>query len=126
MNCFTDLPRETMIGTTVALLVTLAFARVSTYPTSPIITGGIRNTNVNIPEVRNALNFAVGKLNEESVYMSEVVKVITATIQVCPQTSFSPRIRHNFLFCFVVRKVCFNEVPFVSGSICRMMICLFP
>lgn len=69
-----------MIWTTAVLLVTLALAKVSTYPT---IAGGITNTSVNIPAVRDALNFAVGKFNEESPYMSEVIEVITATSQVC-------------------------------------------
>lgn len=47
-------------------------------------------TDVNIPAVRDALNFAVGKLNEQSDFMSGVVKVIKATRQVCLQPySFS-------------------------------------
>ncbi|XP_062376434.1 cystatin-like [Sardina pilchardus] len=67
-----------MIWTTAALLVSLAFARVSTYP------GEITDTDVDIPEVKAALNFAVGKFNNQNndVYIYKVEKVIKATSQV--------------------------------------------
>ncbi|XP_076142572.1 cystatin-like [Alosa pseudoharengus] len=68
-----------MFWTTAALVVILAFARVSTYP----LVGGIMHTDPNIPQVKDALKFAVDEFNKQNVvYNSEVVKVITATSQV--------------------------------------------
>ncbi|XP_062375872.1 cystatin-like [Sardina pilchardus] len=63
--------------TAVLLVVILAFARGSFIP------GGINPTDVNNPEMKAALNFAVSEVNKQNVvYNSKVVKVISATSQV--------------------------------------------
>ncbi|XP_062375103.1 cystatin-like isoform X2 [Sardina pilchardus] len=68
-----------MFWTTAALLVTLAVAGVSTSHKS----GEITDIDVNSPEVKDALNFAVDEFNRQNdVYIYKVVKVIKATSQV--------------------------------------------
>ncbi|XP_076141600.1 cystatin-like isoform X2 [Alosa pseudoharengus] len=75
-----------MFWTTATLLVTLAFARVST----STMAGAITDTDVNIPEVKDALNFAVDEFNTQSndVYIYKVVQVIKATSQVVSGTMY--------------------------------------
>lgn len=117
-----------MIWTTAALLVTLAFARVSTYPhisksTYPIV-GGITDADVDSPAVREALDFAVGKLNAQGAYMNGVVKVIKATSQVCQQpSSSSVLLFHILLSLFSTLNI--SSTSRASSLLCSFM-CFFP